>query len=86
MRRAAVSIGSNIAEGHGRDSTRDYLRFLAIAAGSLRELDTYFVLSLKLKYASEHRVEKLEELGRSTGRMLTSLRGALRRRAAARTA
>ena len=80
MRRAAASIGSNIAEGHGRDTTRDFLRFLAIAAGSLRELDTYFVLSFKLEYVSKLQLERLEALAESIGRMLTNLRAALRRK------
>ena len=40
MRRAAVPIAANIAEGHGRPSTRDYLRFINMAAGSVRELET----------------------------------------------
>ena len=80
MRRAAASIGSNIAEGHGRDTTRDFLRFLAIAAGSLRELDTYFVLSLRLEYVTKAQVERLGDLAESIGRMLTTLRAVLRRK------
>ena len=85
MRRAAASIGSNIAEGHGRDTTLDFLRFLTISAGSLRELDTYVVLSVKLGYVSPSQAHALGELAESTGRMLTALRAALRRRHATRT-
>ena len=80
MRRAASSIPSNVAEGHGRGTTRDYLRFVTIANGSLRELDTYFVLSLRLAYISEPQVSSLGAKAQQIGRMLTSLRAALGRR------
>ena len=51
MRRAAVSIPANIAEGHSRDSTKEYLRHLSIAQGSLAELETFFMLAQELDYA-----------------------------------
>jgi four helix bundle protein len=80
MRRSSISIAANIAEGYARDSTRDYLRFLAIASGSVRELDTYFTVCVKLEFVTGQDVEKLEALANSVGRMLTNLRAALRRR------
>lgn len=53
MRRAAVSIPSNIAEGWTRHSTKEYVQFLSIAAGSAGELETQLILSDKLDYVNE---------------------------------
>ena len=80
MRRAVISIPANIAEGHERGTTKDYLRFLSIAAGSLRELQTYFDVSLLLKFATELQLKRPRELANETGRMLCAIREALRRR------
>jgi len=53
MQRCAVSVPSNIAEGHGRKSTKEYLRFLEIATGSLYELQTQLEISRNLDYLSK---------------------------------
>ena len=73
MRRCAVSIPSNIAEGYGRRSTNDYLRFLQIAMGSVYELQTQLEISKNLKYLSPSRLEEVYELSREIERMLSSL-------------
>lgn len=73
MRRCAISIPSNIAEGYGRKSTSDYVRFLRVAAGSLYELQTQMEISLNLGYLKSNKFDKLNESGREIERMLSSL-------------
>ena len=61
MRRSAVSIPSNIAEGLGRNSTCDYIRFLRIACGSWYELQTQLEIALSLKYVSKDGVKEASD-------------------------
>ncbi len=76
MRKAAVSIPSNIAEGYGRKHKAEYNQFLSIAYGSLLELETQFLLANDLKYVSKNEtVEKLlKEVGSMLYRMLYPIR------------
>jgi len=80
MRKAAVSIPSNIAEGHARESTRDYLRFLTIASGSLAELETQLALCERLNLVESGQVESLLKTATELGKQLRSLRRSLQMR------
>lgn len=73
VRRAAVSIPSNIAEGEGRFSKQDFRRFLSIAMGSLREVETQLELAVRLKYASTENAARCMELADEVGRLLRGL-------------
>ena len=78
--RAAVSIPSNIAEGHARDSTKDYLRFLSIARGSLAELETQLLLCQRLGLLSQLDVDEVLTLADEIGRMMRGVQTGLRER------
>lgn len=73
MRRAAVSIPSNIAEGYGRNSAKEYLQFLAIAKASLCELETQFLLCVRINYMTEQEIQPILDLLTEIGKMLMSI-------------
>ena len=77
MRRAAVSIPSNIAEGYSRNSSKDYLRFLSIARGSLAELETQLILCQEINYFSEGEIAdcltKIKEAGKILNAMVNTI-------------
>lgn len=73
IRRAAISVPSNIAEGYGRKTTLDYIRFLYIAYGSNCELETQILLSGDLGYIEAGGLEKLQDGIGEVERMLKSL-------------
>jgi four helix bundle protein len=72
-RRAAVSVPSNIAEGQGRGSSREFVRFLAVARGSLCELQTQILLAERFKYIDAERSGKLMEQSWTVGRLINGL-------------
>ena len=76
MRRASISIPSNIAEGYGRKHKTEYNQFLSISYSSLLELETQYLLAKDLKYTKENKqVENLlKEVGRMLFRMLNPIR------------
>jgi four helix bundle protein len=79
IRRAAVSIASNIAEGKGRTTVGEYGNYLSIARGSLKELETQLELSRRLSFLEERDHAATEELCTEISKMLTGLKRAIRR-------
>ena len=78
IRRAASSIPANIAEGYGRGSRKEYVQFLTVAQGSLKELETHFIVAEKLSYLTATQASKIlsetDELGRMLGSLIRKLK------------
>ena len=79
IRRAASSVPANIAEGYGRDSKGEYIQFLRVAQGSLKELETHLTLSTRVGLMSESETKNVLEECDHLGRMLHRLIRALQR-------
>ncbi len=73
IRRSAASIPANIAEGYGRRSTREYIRFLNIAQGSINELETHIILSNRVGLSKQEDIEPIIYLLREESRMIIAL-------------
>lgn len=73
MRRAAVSIPSNIAEGQGRNTKKEFVNFLSIARGSQTELETQLQICVRLNYISSEQVETALNLCQEINKMLNSM-------------
>ena len=73
IQRAAVSIPSNIAEGYGRNSDKEMIRFLSIAKGSLYEVETQLYIAIDLNYLSEKETQPVMEQCNEIGKMITGL-------------
>ena len=73
IRRAAVSIAANIAEGYGRDQTGSFVQFLRIAQGSARELETHLILAERVRIVEQHAVAPVQELCERVSKMLRAL-------------
>ncbi|MDD5321341.1 MAG: four helix bundle protein [Methylococcales bacterium] len=78
IRRAAVSIPANIAEGAERSGTREFLQFLGIASGSLAETETFLILAERLRMATKEQITPLQAQAGDIGRMLNGLKRSLR--------
>ncbi len=73
IRRAASSIPANIAEGYGRASRKEYVQFLHVAQGSLKELETHVLLSARVRCCSEPDVDPILDRTETLGKMLRML-------------
>ena len=80
LQRAAVSIPSNIAEGHAKESTKEYLRYLLVSRGSMAELETQLPLCQKLQLLSKEDVEHALIVSDEIGRMIRGLQHSLTKR------
>jgi len=78
LRRAAVSVPSNIAEGQGRNSNGDFGRFLTIAYASLRELETQLLIAVRLGYIEKADFQPVQDHCDETGRVLNGLMNSLK--------
>lgn len=79
IQRAAVSIPSNIAEGHAREHLKEYLNHLSIAQGSLAELETQMEIAARLGYISSDKLKTALQQTVSLGKQLYALRNALQK-------
>ena len=70
IQRAGASIPANIAEGYGRESKGDFIRFLQIAQGSLKELETHLILCQRVNLATPDQIQPLLQQCEKTGKML----------------
>ena len=77
LRRAVVSIPSNIAEGQGRRTNKDFLQFLAIAKGSLQESETQILIAERLRYLEKNSTDELIALCAEENRLLHGLMNAI---------
>lgn len=73
LRRSAVSVPSNIAEGSARQSNKEYIQFLYIALGSLVELDTQLIIARNIKFISDETLSDLQIKMEEIGKMLNGL-------------
>src|SRR5882724_8497561 len=78
VRRASFSVPSNIAEGYGRGSRKEYLQFLSVAQGSLKEMETQTIIAQRLGYATLPQAERVLSDSEVVGKMLGSLMRSLK--------
>ncbi len=82
LRRAAISVPSNIAEGHSRNGSREFVHHLSIAHGSLSEVETQVEIARRLGYITDERQASIFELASETGRIINGLMNSVEKYAA----
>jgi four helix bundle protein len=80
IRRAAVSVAANIAEGHGRENSGSFIQFLRMSQGSLKELETHLYLAQRVNLVPKQEAESLLQKCDEPGRMMRSLIRAIQRK------
>ena len=80
VRRAAVSVAANVAEGAERQSNKEFLQFLGVASGSLAEVETFLILAQRLGMATPAELRPVLSQAGDVGRMLNGLKRSLRTR------
>ena len=85
IRRASVSIPANVAEGRGRESSGEFVHFLRIAQGSLKELETHLILSSRVELTTAEEVRPVLEKCEAIGKMLRALIRSIQKRQGAET-
>lgn len=79
VRRSAASVAANIAEGHGRNSRGEYIQFLRVAQGSLKELETHLILATRVGLMSRGIIDNVLQQSEGLGKMLRALIRSLER-------
>lgn len=77
LQRSAVLVPSNIAEGHGRNSNKEFHHFLGVALGSLAELETQLILAQQVDYLTEELINPVLQISDEVGKMLKGLQKSL---------
>jgi four helix bundle protein len=80
IRRAAISIPSNIAEGNGRNTARDYMHFLGMAYGSVKEVETQVLIAERLRYINCSDSNGLVKMTTEIARLISGLANSLKRK------
>jgi four helix bundle protein len=80
LRREAISVPSNIAEGHARESSKEYLNYLSIVQGSLAEIQTQIEIAVRLDFIQHESAQQTVEFASSLSRQIFALRNAIARK------
>ena len=86
LRRSAVSIPANMAEGYGRVHRAEYVHHVSIARGSLKETETHLIIAFRLGYISHEQLSRAESLADEVGRLTTRLLESLQKKGVGRRA